>query len=955
MPAAVAESVGWVNDVLARLWPYMDQAVAKIAKESLEPAIQLAVPSALRGIVFERFTLGPTPIRVEGIRAVQPSPTMVMLLLDVAFHGTPDISLSVAGLHAGFRHLELSGRLALELTPLVNTMPIVAAVHTSFTSVPHLDFELTGVVAMCRLYGVLRQVMLDAIVASLVLPNRLTVKLGADNLPGRGDFFSLGYSRPRLLRLTVVEARNLKNADANAARQFFKADLSDPYAIVRLGAETFRTATVKDCLNPVWQARHEFLVHSDAQALDVYVFDEDHLDPDDELGNGQLAVPDIVQQGDVWLDIGYGSAVHLHGEFYTLEADAALLTNAPAGGTRGVLSVLVDQACQLPLAGHRSAIVRATVGHVTRATNPVALFRQVQKAVPGEHLTYETVEVPDCNPEWEQALELPIEDLRHTLHLQLLADRDVVLGEAVLPLEDLLGADGLTLRQQFDMGGGAGLFLTLHLSGLRRADGTALTVSRAGIEDASGDPDQWLSQVMDSCWKFLNEALETTLRQQVLPAIQSTLPFTVTCNAFQLGSPPPRLHRFRVGSTAGERGALLSFDVEYDSPCAIRLAAAGVPFGLRKLGFRGTANVVLQPLLGQPPLVGAVQVSFVNPPHLEMDFDGLANVLDWPLVGRAFRQGVRAQLQQFVLPCRTITHLADGSVWRNLFWELYEPPAGVLRVTVLGAKGLKNTDGGSLWSFVRTDVSDPYCLLSLGGDTYTTTTISNSLDPVWNDQKFDFVVAIAAQLLTVELYDDDVTNADDFLGRVVVNCGDLIAQPDVWLPLSDGPGQLHLSTEWFHLAGDRDALLSLLEHGGGPAQALLTVLVDQATALPTDGLATARVEVAVGDTKKATRALPLTRTITRDGQEMTEAQPCPEWEDSLLFLVPGLSMLAVHGTVLADQEVVGNFHITAADIVALSRPDCNAFALRKEFPLDGLLTTCNTAVTVTFTLAVLRQ
>lgn len=35
-----------------------------------------------------------------------------------------------------------------------------------------------------------------------------------------------------------------------------------------------------------------------------------------------------------------------------------------------------------------------------------------------------------------------------------------------------------------------------------------------------------------------------------------------------------------------------------------------------------------------------------------------------------------------------------------------------------------------LWSFFRTDVSDPYCVLSLGAETATTTTVSNSLDPV---------------------------------------------------------------------------------------------------------------------------------------------------------------------------------------------------------------------------------
>lgn len=114
-------------------------------------------------------------------------------------------------------------------------------------------------------------------------------------------------------------------------------------------------------------------------------------------------------------------------------------------------------------------------------------------------------------------------------------------------------------------------------------------------------------------------------------------------------------------------------------------------------------------------------MSFIDPPHLELDFDGLANVLDWPLVGRVFRQvwahlsspnrlrltsqhllrvteplasfpllcssdclagwqdgdrrrpalppqAVRGQLQPYVLPGRTITHFAEDCAWRDLFW-----------------------------------------------------------------------------------------------------------------------------------------------------------------------------------------------------------------------------------------------------------------------------------------------
>ena len=59
-------------------------------------------------------------------------------------------------------------------------------------------------------------------------------------------------------------------------------------------------------------------------------------------------------------------------------------------------------------------------------------------------------------------------------------------------------------------------------------------------------------------------------------------------------------------------------------------------------------------------------------------------------------------------------------------------------------------------------------MVALGDSTFTTTTCNNSLDPVWEDQTFEFVVCAQGQRLVVNMYDDDTSNTDDFLGRAQV-------------------------------------------------------------------------------------------------------------------------------------------------------------------------------------------
>lgn len=89
-----------------------------------------------------------------------------------------------------------------------------------------------------------------------------------------------------------------------------------------------------------------------------------------------------------------------------------------------------------------------------------------------------------------------------------------------------------------------------------------------------------------------------------------------------------------------------------------------------------------------------------------------------------------------------------------------ESAGGKLFVVVHAGHNLKNTDTGVLG-----DVSDPYVVVKLGDQEFTTPTINNDLNPIWSDgNKFTFSVSQATKLLHLEVMNSNFVQ-NDSLGR----------------------------------------------------------------------------------------------------------------------------------------------------------------------------------------------
>merc|ERR1712020_853547 len=93
------------------------------------------------------------------------------------------------------------------------------------------------------------------------------------------------------INLTLHKARKLEKKGA-----FGKPD---PYTILSVGKEKFKTATVKNNQNPEWQYTIKFDLTKDTkEEIAVEVFDED-IGKDDRLGDTKIPLREIIQQRNI--------------------------------------------------------------------------------------------------------------------------------------------------------------------------------------------------------------------------------------------------------------------------------------------------------------------------------------------------------------------------------------------------------------------------------------------------------------------------------------------------------------------------------------------------------------------------------------------------------------------------------------------------------------------------------
>ncbi|CAH1240980.1 ESYT2 [Branchiostoma lanceolatum] len=458
------ERAEWLNKILAQLWPYVGRYVEDILRSSVEPVVKDS-HEMLKSFQFSNIMLGDMPPRVGGIQVYTEHVHRNEIILDmeIMYAGDCDIQIRMKRFLAGIQDLQIHGTLRVVMKPLVKFSPLIGGITVFFLNRPEIDFNLTNLADVFDFPGLsslLKGIVADQVSNFMVLPNRYPMPLIPDL-----EVAKLKYPMPvGVLRIHLKEAKELMRADVG----FMKKGKSDPYCTLQVGAQSFKSKTIENTLEPRWNEYYEAVVDQlEGQTMQVNMFDEDPGSKDDPLGNAAVSISEVVKMGfsDVWLPLEDATTgqVHLRMSWLSLSSQMEALDKmekvkriADADALSSALLVVrVDSAKNLPMPGmlkntrQGRSIPRMTVKKSGSDPNPYVELSVAQKhwKTKPQYNTYE--------PVWEEAFNFLIQN---PLHQELLAEvkdekTKKTLGKKVISVKSLLTLDKMSTKRPFRLDG----------------------------------------------------------------------------------------------------------------------------------------------------------------------------------------------------------------------------------------------------------------------------------------------------------------------------------------------------------------------------------------------------------------------------------------------------------------------------------------------------------------------
>ncbi|XP_048196512.1 extended synaptotagmin-2 isoform X1 [Perognathus longimembris pacificus] len=358
---------------------------------------------------------------------------------------------------------------------------------------------------------------------------------------------------------------------------------------------------------------------------------------------------------------------------------------------------------------------------------------------------------------------------------------------------------------------------------------------------------EWLNKTVKHMWPFICQFIEKLFRETIEPAVRganahlSTFSFTKV----DMGHQPLRVNGVKVYTeNVDKRQIILDLQISFVGNCEIDLEIKRYfcRAGVKSIQTHGTMRVILEPLIGDMPLVGALSIFFLRKPLLEINWTGLTNLLDIPgLNGLSDTIILDIISNYLVLPNRITVPLVSEVQIAQLRFPI---PKGVLRIHFIEAQDLQGKDT-YLKGLVK-GKSDPYGIIRVGNQIFQSKVIKESLSPKWNEVYEALVYEHPGQELEIELFDED-PDKDDFLGSLMIDLIEVEKERllDEWFTLDEVPkGKLHLKLEWLTLMPDASNLDKVLadiradknQANDGLSSALLILYLDSARNLPSNPL-----------------------------------------------------------------------------------------------------------------------
>jgi Ca2+-dependent lipid-binding protein len=244
------ERAEWINRIIKQVWPNINHYARDLIRDTIQPNLRESLEAyKLSGFKFERIVLGTVPFRIGGVKVYDKNIARneIVMDLDIFYAGDCDITFYLAGMKGGIRDFQLHGMLRVVMKPLITTIPLVGGLQVFFLNNPDIDFDLVGIADLLDMPGlsdILRRIVVETVASMMVLPNKFPIQLSDDI-----EAIELKAPEPEgVLRVHVVEAKNLMKKDIGMLGK----GKSDPYAVVTLGAQEFKTKVIVNNVDPKW-------------------------------------------------------------------------------------------------------------------------------------------------------------------------------------------------------------------------------------------------------------------------------------------------------------------------------------------------------------------------------------------------------------------------------------------------------------------------------------------------------------------------------------------------------------------------------------------------------------------------------------------------------------------------------------------------------------------------------
>ncbi|CAM6044581.1 unnamed protein product [Sphagnum compactum] len=298
------EKMEWLNKLLRKMWPVLDEAAGKLIKEQVQPILDQYPMGVIERIILKKVQFGKRAPEILGIKVSPGGEDECILEMDVLWETEKEgvvIGVECPGpnFKVQVKNWHVHGTARVVFKPLTGSIPGFGAILVSLNEPPELGFDLKflggDIAALPGVEKMIDNSIRTALVDSMVWPSRIVVPMMA------GDFSFLQMHAVGELDIKLIEGKNLKKTDL--------VGKTDPFVVmyVRQTKDKMKRSTrKKNALNPVWNENLKVEVEDpETQKLTLRLMDEDTLEKAEYVGSCEVSLAQFKpnEPKDMWLDV----------------------------------------------------------------------------------------------------------------------------------------------------------------------------------------------------------------------------------------------------------------------------------------------------------------------------------------------------------------------------------------------------------------------------------------------------------------------------------------------------------------------------------------------------------------------------------------------------------------------------------------------------------------------------